>query len=106
MKGLAEGQSDVGLDELGMWFASRFVEVVEGRSQPAPQSAAARDRRRAVDAAMWIDANSHDDIGLDASKTGGTPAFEIEDTDAPASIAGGTGEAGRSALQLNQTPIP
>lgn len=53
-----------------------------------------------------VDGGGPANIGLDASKTGGTPAFEIEDTDAPASLAGGTGEAGRSALQLNQTPIP
>jgi hypothetical protein len=45
-------------------------------------------------------------ITLDASKTAGTPAFEIDDTDAPASLAGGTGEAGRSDFQLNQTPMP
>jgi AraC family transcriptional regulator len=64
----AEGESDVGLDELGMWFASRFVEVVGGRGKlSSPQSAAPRDRRRAVDAAMWIDANSHDDIGLEGA---------------------------------------
>jgi AraC-like DNA-binding protein len=71
----AEGRSDAGLDELGMWFASRFVEVVEGRGKPAPPSAAARDRRRAVDAAMWIDANSQDDIGLEtaASEAGLSP---------------------------------
>jgi hypothetical protein len=53
-----------------------------------------------------VDGGGPANIGLDASKTGGTPAFEIEDTDAPASLTGGTGEAGRSALQLNQTPIP
>lgn len=73
-----EGQSDAGLDELGMWFASRFVEVVEGRSKPPPQSAAARDRRRAVDAAMWIDANSHDDIGLEtAASEAGLSSFHF-----------------------------
>ncbi|AGU49619.1 transcriptional regulator, AraC family [Variovorax paradoxus B4] len=74
----AEGQSDAGLDELGMWFASRFVEVVEGRSKPMPQSAVARDRRRAVDAAMWIDANSHDDIGLEgAASEAGLSSFHF-----------------------------
>ncbi|MFH0131528.1 helix-turn-helix transcriptional regulator [Variovorax sp. VaC1] len=74
----AEGQSDVGLDELGMWFASRFVEVVGGQGKPAPKSAGARDRRRAVDAAMWIDANSHDDIGLDgAASEAGLSSFHF-----------------------------
>lgn len=62
----ADGQSDVGLDELGMRFASRFVEVVSGRKTPAAATAAVpRDRRRAVDAALWIDAHSPQDIGLD-----------------------------------------
>ncbi|QNK66922.1 helix-turn-helix transcriptional regulator [Variovorax sp. PAMC26660] len=75
----AEGQSDVGLDELGMWFASRFVEVVGGRGKPPSlQSAGARDRRRAVDAAMWIDANSHDNIGLDgAASEAGLSSFHF-----------------------------
>jgi hypothetical protein len=45
-------------------------------------------------------------ISLDADKTGGTPSFDLEDTDAPAPLAGGTGEAGRSNFQLNQTPVP
>jgi hypothetical protein len=45
-------------------------------------------------------------ISLDADKTGGTPSFDLQDTDAPAALAGGTGEAGRSDFQLNQTPVP
>jgi AraC-like DNA-binding protein len=67
-----QGRSDVGLDELGMWFASRFVEVAGGRGEPVRQSAAPRDRRRAVEAAVWIDAHSHRDIGLErmASEAG------------------------------------
>jgi AraC-like DNA-binding protein len=60
----ADGRSDIGLDEVGQLFASRFVEVVSGRSrEPAP--AKARDRRRAVEAALWIDANSHQEIDLE-----------------------------------------
>jgi AraC-like DNA-binding protein len=58
------GRSDIGLDEVGQLFASRFVEVVSGRSrEPAP--AKARDRRRAVETALWIDANSHQEIDLE-----------------------------------------
>ncbi|MGH8804258.1 MAG: AraC family transcriptional regulator [Polaromonas sp.] len=70
----AEGQSDAGLDEVGMWFAMRFVEVVAGRKQ-TPQSATAHDRRRAVDAAMWISAHSLEDISLDrvAAEAGLSP---------------------------------
>ncbi|CAA2105711.1 helix-turn-helix domain-containing protein [Variovorax paradoxus] len=62
----ADGRGDVGLDELGMWFASRFVEVVAGvKKGGRPPEATPRDRRRAVDAAMWIDANARHDTGLD-----------------------------------------
>jgi AraC-like DNA-binding protein len=60
----ADGRSDIGLDEIGQWFASRFVEIVSGR--PArPVSATTRDRRRAVEAALWIDAHSHRSIDLE-----------------------------------------
>jgi AraC-like DNA-binding protein len=58
------GRSDIGLDEVGQMFASRFVEVVSGRShKPAPASS--RDRRRAVETALWIDAHSHQRINLE-----------------------------------------
>src|SRR5450432_2739414 len=60
----ADGRSDVGLDEVGHAFASRFVEVVSGRPQKlAP--ATARDRRRAVETALWIDAHSHQPLDLE-----------------------------------------
>jgi AraC-like DNA-binding protein len=62
----ADGRSDIGLDEIGQIFANRFVEMVSGqRNAPAP--AKARDRRRAVETALWIDANSHHQIDLDAA---------------------------------------
>jgi AraC-like DNA-binding protein len=59
----ADGRSDIGLDEVGQLFASRFVEVVSGRRQEPVASA--RDRRRAVETALWIDANSHQQIDLE-----------------------------------------
>ena len=60
----AEAQTDVGLDEVGLWFAARFVEVVSGsRREPAPTGAA--DRRRAVEAALWLDAHAHEVVDLD-----------------------------------------
>src|ERR1700730_6019341 len=52
-----DGRSNIGLDEVGQLFASRFVEVVSGRTQPV--AATARDRRRAVETALWIEAHSH-----------------------------------------------
>ena len=60
----ADGRSDIGLDEVGQLFASRFVEVVSGR-RAKPASATSRDRRRAVEAALWIDAHSHRPIDLE-----------------------------------------
>jgi len=32
----ATGRSDVGLDEVGLWLAARFVEVATGRARPSP----------------------------------------------------------------------
>jgi AraC-like DNA-binding protein len=60
----ADGRSDIGLDEVGALFAGRFVEVVSGRRQK-PVAPAVRDRRRAVETALWIDANSHRQIDLE-----------------------------------------
>ena len=58
------GRSDIGLDEVGQVFASRFVEVVSGRPNQ-PVTTPARDRRRAVETALWIDAHSHQQIDLE-----------------------------------------
>jgi AraC-like DNA-binding protein len=60
----ADGNSDIGLDEIGQLLASRFVEVVSGKPRKAA-AGAARDRRRAVETALWIDAHSHRPIGLE-----------------------------------------
>ncbi|MGQ0686750.1 AraC family transcriptional regulator [Bradyrhizobium sp.] len=60
----ADGSSDVGLDEVGHLLAARFVEAVSGRKARKPTSNL-RDRRRAVESALWIDANSHKPIALD-----------------------------------------
>jgi AraC-like DNA-binding protein len=73
----ADGNSDIGLDEIGQVLASRFVEVVSGKPRSAGPDAA-RDRRRAVETALWIDANSHRDIDLeDAAAQAGISAFHF-----------------------------
>ena len=73
----AEGRSDVGLDEVGMMFAARFVEIVSGRPRRPPE-AWARDRRRAVEAALWMDANSHEPIDLErAAREVGLSSFHF-----------------------------
>src|SRR5215470_6371017 len=61
---IAEGRSDVGLDEAGMLLTARLVEVVSG-AQRTGSVARSRDRRRAVEAALWIDAHSHEAIDLE-----------------------------------------
>ena len=73
----ADGSSDIGLDEIGQVFASRFVEVVSGKPRKAGPDAA-RDRRRAVETALWIDAHSHRDIDLeDAADQAGISPFHF-----------------------------
>ncbi len=62
----AESRSDVGLDELGWLFASRFLGVTAGRAA-ARAAPSARDRARAVSTALWIDAHAHEAIDLDDS---------------------------------------
>jgi AraC-like DNA-binding protein len=73
----ADGNSDIGLDEVGQLFAGRFVEAVAGR-KPKPMTAALRDRRRAVETALWIDAHSHREIDLgDAADQAGISPFHF-----------------------------
>ena len=73
----AEGRNGVGVDEAGLLFAARFVEVVAGR-RAAPARGQARDRRRAVEAACWIEAHSHAPIDLDdAAREAGLSAFHF-----------------------------
>lgn len=62
----AEGRNAVAVDEAGLLFAARFVEVVSGQARARPQRAA-RDRRRAVEIADWMDANSALEIDLDGA---------------------------------------
>jgi AraC-like DNA-binding protein len=73
----ANGNSDIGLDEIGQMLASRFVDMVSGKPRKAGPDAA-RDRRRAVETALWIDANSHRDIDLeDAAAQAGISPFHF-----------------------------
>lgn len=70
----AERTSDIGLDEIGQILASRFVEVVSGRARKSTKMTA-RDRRRAVETALWLDANSHRNVELEdtAAQAGVSP---------------------------------
>jgi AraC family transcriptional regulator len=73
----ADGRSDVGVDEAGLMFANRVVELISGRESKRP-SAHARDRRRAVEAALRIDERAHEPIDLDrAANDAGLSAFHF-----------------------------
>jgi AraC family transcriptional regulator len=73
----ASGESDVGLDEIGMVLAARFVDVVADRARAAGDVRAC-DRRRAVDAALWIDARSTKSIDLaQAAREAGLSPFHF-----------------------------
>ncbi len=61
-----DGTSSLGLDEIGMLLSTRFVDTVSGRTQNPPD-AGVHDRRRAVETALWIDANSHEPIDLESA---------------------------------------
>jgi AraC family transcriptional regulator len=61
---VVDGEAEIGLDEVGLWLASRFAGLATGRrgqSRPSPV-----DRRRAVAAAMWLDERSHEQLDLEA----------------------------------------
>ena len=60
---VAQGSSDIGMDEAALAFAARFAGTVSGKAR-ACVSAQARERRRAVDAAAWIEAHSTEEIDL------------------------------------------
>lgn len=73
----ADGNSDIGLDEVGQILAARFIDVVSGKARK-PATPTARDRRRAVEAALWIDDNSHAEVDLEqAAKQAGLSPFHF-----------------------------
>src|SRR5688572_16719896 len=71
---VAEHRSDVGLDEAGLWLASRFVDAASGKRRRREPTAPV-DRRRAVETALWIDAHAHQPLDLEttAGQTGLSP---------------------------------
>jgi AraC-like DNA-binding protein len=72
-----DGRSDLGPDELGLMIAARLVRMVSGRRR-VPARTSARDRRRAVEAALWLEAHSHEPLALDqAAREGGLSPFHF-----------------------------
>lgn len=62
----ASGHGSFALDELGVWLASRVARLVR---PPRTRAAAptARDRRRAVEAALWLESHAPEPIDLDGA---------------------------------------
>lgn len=73
----AEGRSDLGLDEIALVLGRRFLDLHAGR-RPGWAPTAARDRRRAVETALWMDAHAHEDLDLDmAAQRAGLSSFHF-----------------------------
>lgn len=70
----AGGRHDIGLDEAGLAFAHCFAELVGGRKQK-PVKASPLDRRRAVEAALWLESQSDQcvDLEMTANEVGLSP---------------------------------
>jgi AraC family transcriptional regulator len=71
------GDSGVGLDEAGMLLAMRLAALAAARSQQLRRSSP-RDRRRAVETALWLDANAHEPVDLErAARQAGLSPFHF-----------------------------
>ena len=68
------GEMNRGWDELGLVFVARFLSLFSNK-QPEKRNVSAADRRRAVEAALWIDAHSSEDVSLEraAAQAGLSP---------------------------------
>jgi AraC-like DNA-binding protein len=72
-----EQASDLGLDEVGLSLAARFVELTSGRSRQA-LTISGQDRRRAVRAALWLDAHADQPLDLaGAAREAGLSPFHF-----------------------------
>jgi AraC family transcriptional regulator len=73
----ARGDGETAVDELGLAFVAKLIALATGRALPAiaPRPI---DRRRAVEVALWIDANAHEPIDLEAAaERAGWSAFHF-----------------------------
>lgn len=81
----AARRNDVALNEAGLLMVARFLalagEAVAAKSAAGDREPAlnpARDRRRAVEAALWIEAHAHEALDLDAiAAQAGLSAFHF-----------------------------
>ncbi|MDO8979373.1 MAG: AraC family transcriptional regulator [Afipia sp.] len=71
------GDSDIGIDEAAILFVSRFIETTSRKTQKVTP-ATARDRRRAVESALWMDANADQAVDLESTaKAAGVSPFHF-----------------------------
>lgn len=61
---VADGGSNVALDEVGLLLAARFVALATGK-ETRWRDAQPRERRRAVEVALWLDAHAHEAVDLE-----------------------------------------
>lgn len=74
---VAAGESGLGLDEIAWLFAMRFAALIGNKSQNL-RRASPRDRRRAVETALWLDANAHEPVDLErAARQAGLSPFHF-----------------------------
>lgn len=72
-----EGRTSVGVDEAALLLARRFAGVVAGEGEK-PLRASASERRRAVEAALWLEANVAEPVGLeDAARQAGLSPYHF-----------------------------
>lgn len=77
MRAAAEGRSDVGVDEAALGFAHKAAAVATGKPPGVPRGSA-RDRRRAVEAALWLEENHADEVDLEqAARQAGLSPFHF-----------------------------
>lgn len=62
----AEGKTNVSPEEVGLLLSERFTEIVSGQKRAAVV-ASPRDRRRAVEAALFLEENSHEILDLEGT---------------------------------------
>jgi len=73
----AEGRSDQDLAETGTLLAGRFLQLMSGKPL-RPVCVTARDRRRAVRVALWLDAHAHEPLDLEqVARQSGVSVFHF-----------------------------
>jgi AraC-like DNA-binding protein len=75
---VVDGRADGSLEEIGLLVAARLAALVSGTSAQAPAAVSPADRRRAVRAAMRIDATAGEEISLAGmARDAGLSAFHF-----------------------------